>query len=194
MASKKDKKAVKVKKPKAKPKANKQGDTEKRSIGRPTDFKAEYCEQAYKLCLLTKATDKILADFFEVDERTVNRWKIDYPEFCQSIRAGKTLADMDVAKCLFDRATGAKWKEEVAFKVKQAYFEDGKKIREIEEIKIIELQKAAPPETQAVALWLNNRDPERWRKNPEPTDEGYVQPVKIEVNVVNARKPENADA
>lgn len=37
--------------------------------GRPTRYKAEYAQQAYKLCLLG-ATDKELADFFHVSGQT----------------------------------------------------------------------------------------------------------------------------
>ena len=43
--------------------------------GRPTKYKDEYCEQAYKLCLLG-ATDKEMADFFQVSLSTLNLWKI----------------------------------------------------------------------------------------------------------------------
>ena len=44
--------------------------------GRPTKYKAEYAEQARKLCLLG-ATDMEMADFFEVSEFTINKWKKD---------------------------------------------------------------------------------------------------------------------
>ena len=37
--------------------------------GRPSSFKTEYIEQAYKLCLLG-ATDKQMCDFFGVNEKT----------------------------------------------------------------------------------------------------------------------------
>ena len=43
-------------------------------VGRPTDYKPEYCEQATKLCKLG-ATDAELGDFFEVTEQTINNWK-----------------------------------------------------------------------------------------------------------------------
>ena len=55
----------------------------KRPVGRPSKYKSEYAEQARKLCLLG-ATDTDMADFFDVDEATINRWKLDFPEFCES--------------------------------------------------------------------------------------------------------------
>ena len=51
--------------------------------GRPSKFKPEYIEQARKLALLG-TTDREVAEFFEVDERTVYRWQHDHPEFCQA--------------------------------------------------------------------------------------------------------------
>jgi hypothetical protein len=51
--------------------------------GRPSDYKPEFADQAAKLCRLG-ATDQEIADFFGKDERTINRWKIDHPDFCQA--------------------------------------------------------------------------------------------------------------
>ncbi len=54
--------------------------TQTASRGRPTKYKAEYAEQAAKLCKLG-ATDAQLADFFEVSVSTVNLWKVEHREF-----------------------------------------------------------------------------------------------------------------
>jgi hypothetical protein len=73
--------------------------------GRPTDYKTEYAEQTYKLCLLG-ATDKELANFFDVVESTINLWKQEHSEFSESIKRGKFQADANVADRLYQRATG----------------------------------------------------------------------------------------
>ncbi|TRB81349.1 helix-turn-helix domain-containing protein, partial [Mannheimia haemolytica] len=73
--------------------------------GQPTKYKPEYVTQVEKLCLLG-ATDKDIADFFEVAESTINNWKIEYPEFLESIKKGKLLADANVANSLYKRALG----------------------------------------------------------------------------------------
>ena len=67
--------------------------------GRPSLYREEYAEQAYKLCLLG-ATDKELADFFGVVETTVNNWKKDHAAFLESITRVKMAADADVAEKL----------------------------------------------------------------------------------------------
>jgi len=70
--------------------------------GAPTKYKSEYSEQVYKLCLLG-ATDVEIGDFFEVCERTINYWKEEHPEFLQSIRQGKIIADSEIAKSLYEK-------------------------------------------------------------------------------------------
>lgn len=62
-------------------------DMEESKGGSLSKYKVDAARQAIKLCLLG-ATDQDLANFFEVDERTANRWKDDHPEFCQSLKRG----------------------------------------------------------------------------------------------------------
>lgn len=126
----------------------KQDEAEKR--GRPTRYQAEFAEQAQKLCRLG-ATDKELADFFAVDVATVNRWKLRHPEFRESLKRGKEIADAEVADRLFKRATGYSHKD-----TKFATFEG--KITDREEY-----DKHYPPDTVACIFWLKNRRPDLWR-------------------------------
>lgn len=49
-------------------------------MARPTKYKAEYAEQARKLCLLG-ATNEELAAFFEVGITTLERWIKAHKEF-----------------------------------------------------------------------------------------------------------------
>lgn len=131
--------------------------------GRPSLYRTEYADQVFKLCLLG-ATDKDLAEFFEVCEATINNWKLDYPDFRVQLKAGKKQADMHIANKLFNRAEGARWTEETAVKVKIDHYDDlGKKIRTEEHVEIVPLQKGAAPDTTAIIFWLKNRDPKRWR-------------------------------
>lgn len=111
--------------------------------GRPTDYKEEYCVQVEKLCKLG-ATDKEIADFFEVDESTVNRWKLEYPEFCESIKKGKIIADAEVAESLYKKATGFTNEEVKIFQ------SDGKPL-------IVPFTAYYPPDTAAINIWLKNR-------------------------------------
>ena len=73
--------------------------------GRPSLYRREFAEQAYKLCLLG-ATDEEIADFFGVVKQTVYDWRAAHPEFLDSITRGKIIADANVAERLYQRALG----------------------------------------------------------------------------------------
>ena len=140
--------------------------------GRPTEYKEEYCEQAERLCKLG-ATDKDLASFFDVCEATINNWKTDYPEFLESIKAGKILADVKVANNLFEGCTDRVVTEQQAFKLKTVEWKDGKKI-ETEKIEIVELEKVIPADFRNQQFWLKNRNPERWREKTDIEHSGTL--------------------
>ena len=131
----------------------------KSNAGRPTDYKIEYNDQARKLGLLG-ATDKDLANFFEVDEATINRWKIAHPEFCVSIKEGKEFADSNVAERLYQRAMG--------------FEHDSEEIKVVSDgqgagssIERVPIRKIYPPDTAAAIFWLKNRQRDKWRDKVE---------------------------
>ena len=127
----------------------------KSNAGRPSLYKPEYAEQAYKFCLLG-ADDKKLAELFDVDERTINRWKIDYPEFCQSIKMGKDIADAEVADRLYQRAMGYEH-DDVELKVVSLGNNCGSEVQEVP------IRKYYPPDPTAAIFWLKNRQKTNWR-------------------------------
>ncbi|MCG7657132.1 helix-turn-helix domain-containing protein [Wielerella bovis] len=125
----------------------------KRPVGRPTKYKPEYADQARKFCLLG-ATDAEMADFFDVDERTINNWKEEFPDFFQSIKKGKLLADANVADRLYQRAMG--------------YEAPDMDIRVVEgEVIETPMTKYYPPDTPAAIFWLKNRQKAKWRDKVE---------------------------
>ncbi|MBP2643433.1 MAG: terminase [Firmicutes bacterium] len=144
--------------------------------GRPSKYKPECNIQAYKLCLLG-ATDKQLADFFDVEEKTVNNWKEEYPEFLQSIKTGKDEADAAIAESLFHRAKGFSHPEDKIFN------DDGTPL-------IVPTTKHYPPDTAACIFWLKNRQKAQWRDKVETELTGADgQPLGLEINVVYGKDP-----
>lgn len=127
-------------------------------VGRPTDYRVEHNEQAYKLSLLG-LTDKELAAFFEVVESTIYEWKNKYPLFSEAIKRGKEIADAEIATSLHDRATGYDYTEEQAVKVKVGEFE--------EQVRIVQVAKHAPPDPTSMIFWLKNRRTQNWRDKRE---------------------------
>jgi hypothetical protein len=126
-----------------------------RGAGRPPSYRAEFAEQAFRLCLLG-ATDAALAAAFGVDERTVNRWKVGHPAFCQSLKDGKAEADAKVAQSLYRRALGY---EHDAVKI----VADAKTGAE----HIVPYVERYPPDTVACIFWLKNRQKTSWRDKQE---------------------------
>lgn len=128
-------------------------------MGRPTKYKPEYAEQALKLCRLG-ATDKELADFFQVNEDTINEWKKVHPEFSESLKEGKLMADAEVADKLFKRATG--YSHEA---VKIAASPGGDHVA-------VPYTEHYPPDTTAAIFWLKNRRPDVWRDKQDVQHSG----------------------
>jgi len=112
--------------------------------GRPSAYKEEYAEQARKLCLLKGFTDAELGEFFGVSEVTINAWKTAHPEFLKSLKSGKTIADAEVARSLYERATGSSHPD-----VHVSNFQGV--------ITVTPLTKHYPPDTAAAFIWLKNR-------------------------------------
>ena len=126
--------------------------------GAPTKYKPEYAEQAYKLCLLGATNDE-LADFFEVDPSTIDKWIADLPEFSGSIKKGKAEADSNVANRLYQRAMGYEHSEDKIFN------HNGQPL-------IVPTRKYYPPDSTAAIFWLKNRKPAQWRDKQDVEHSG----------------------
>ena len=119
----------------------------------PTSYRGEFADWARKLATLG-ATDKELAEAFEVAQSTLHLWKKEFPEFSESIKRGKAIADAEVACKLFHRATGYEHPED--------------DIRSVNgEIVVTPTVKRYPPDTTAAIFWLKNRRPDLWRDKVE---------------------------
>ena len=129
-------------------------ESEKKKAGRKSLYKPEFNDQVYKLCLLG-ATDEEIADFFNVSVSTINNWKNEYPEFLESIKKGKIIADAEVAASLFKRATGFEYKE-----VKSVPTVEGDNKKMV--VKEVVVKYIAPDPTSMI-FWLKNRQKSKWR-------------------------------
>jgi hypothetical protein len=131
----------------------------KRKVGRPTSYRPEYAELAYKFCLLG-ASDERLAEMFDVVVSTIYEWKLAVPEFSEALTRGKEVADAEVAHALFHRAKGYSHMED---DIRTVALPSGGG----SEIVITPTVKHYPPDTGAATLWLKNRQPKVWRDKVE---------------------------
>lgn len=138
----------------------------KNPVGRPSLYSPTMNEWVEKLCKLG-ATDMELADFLHVDVATVNRWKIEHPDFCESIKKGKEFADANVADRLYQRAMGFEHDSE-EIKVVSDGNNQGSSIERVP------IRKIYPPDTVAAIFWLKNRRPKEWRDKQEIEHKGAI--------------------
>lgn len=126
---------------------------QRKKTGRPSAYKPEYAKQAMKLCALG-ATDRDIADFFEISEATLYRWKLAHPAFCEALKVGKEPADDRVEQSLYRKATG------YSFDTVKIFQFNGTPV-------VVDYVEHVPPSDTACIFWLKNRRPERWRDKPE---------------------------
>ncbi len=119
--------------------------------GQPTKYKVAYNKDVYKLCLL-RATDKQIADFFNIATGTLHEWKKKYPKFLSSIKDGKEKADSTIAESLYERAKG--------YSHKSVHISNY--LGKVTKTNII---KHYPPDTAAAFIWLKNR--QGWSDQPK---------------------------
>ena len=131
--------------------------------GRPTKYRAEYVDQARKLCELG-ATDVELAAFFNVSIRSIYQWAAEHEAFSQALRVGKDAADERVKRALYAKATGYTYESEKIF------CHEGVVIR----VKTVE---HVPPSDTAMIFWLKNRQRAEWRDRQEHEMSGTMQIV-----------------
>lgn len=127
-------------------------------VGRPTKYKPDYAELAYKFCLLGANNDK-LASLFDVSGSTIDKWIAEIDEFSGKVKEGREIADAEIAHSLFQRAKGYSHPED---DIRTLSVGGGQS-----EIVITPTIKHYPPDTAAATLWLKNRQGDKWRDKTE---------------------------
>ena len=151
-----------------------------RKMGRPTDYKPEYVEQARKLCGLG-ATMPQIADFFGADVSTVERWAVRYADFRGALKVGREPADEAVEQSLYHRAMGYSHPSEQVMNV------NGRIVR-------VPVMKHYPPSEVACLFWLKNRRPDTWREKTVATitvtPEEEARKIKVALDEMEASVPD----
>ncbi|MDB4893130.1 MAG: hypothetical protein JWL61_4985 [Gemmatimonadetes bacterium] len=136
------------------------------TVGRPTSYQSAYARMAATACELG-ATDADLAKLFDVAESTINLWKLEHPEFSESVKEAKSLLDQQVEQSLYRRAMG--WEHDAVKIMAVAQGEGlGSAIQEVPYV------EHYPGDTTAMIFWLKNRQPARWRDRQEVEHSGKV--------------------
>jgi hypothetical protein len=131
--------------------------------GRPPKYKPKYQEQAYRLCSIFGADDQKLAEFFKVEEKTINNWKEKYPPFLGAVKKGKDEFDTkNVEASLLKRALGYSYEE---LHYERIELDDSPKNSDEKQFGTLvkTVIKQVAPDVTAQIFWLKNRDKDRWR-------------------------------
>lgn len=117
-----------------------------------------------------------MADFLGIVESTLNLWKLEYPEFSESIKRGKIVADSNVADRLYQRALGFEHDSE------EIKVSDGEVIR-------VPVRKIYPPDSTAAIFWLKNRRSNEWRDKQEREHSGSIEQTVIYTGINKISRP-----
>lgn len=100
-------------------------------------------------------TDEEIAKKMGINVSTLYKWKNDHSEISEALKINKEIADYEVENALRKRALGYDF-EEITEKYEGGYCVERKRTI-----------KHVPPDTTAQIFWLKNRQPDKWRSNPQ---------------------------
>lgn len=124
-------------------------------------------------------TDEQIAHNLGIDTATFYRYKKKYCEFCEALKRGKEVIDIEVENALLKRALGYSYTEVTEERVLRKD-ERGQPITDIHGFPCYEMvvtktvKKEVTPDTTAQIFWLKNRKPEMWRDKQEISHQGNI--------------------
>jgi hypothetical protein len=137
--------------------------------GRPPGYKPEYDLLAERMSLLIM-TDEEICKIIGISLTTMHRWDIDHPSFRTARVRGREEADGEVVAALKHRARG------YSHPAVRHFLGPGGTVIEQKYI------QHYPPDTNAAALWLSNRQGGKWKLRPgeEKNPDGVGITIKVE--------------
>lgn len=127
----------------------------KKGAGRPSLANiSEIDKKALEIVASEGYTDDQLAEMLAVTKQTIANYKIKYPEFFDSLKRGKNIADAKVEISLFQRAMGYSHPD-----VNITNYQ-GKPV-------VTPIIKHYPPDPTSMIFWLKNRQKANWRDRQE---------------------------
>jgi len=133
----------------------------KKAVGRPSKYKAEYCDLVFKYCLLG-AKDEELARNFDVAVSTLNDWKLAHPEFREAINEGRHKADAEISNSLYRKALG------YTHTITEEKLDKDGCVHEVKR------EVHVPPDTTSAIFWLKNRRKDDWRDQKQLSVDGEI--------------------
>ena len=120
-----------------------------------------------------------VARFFQVDPSTIYLWRIQHPEFSESMKIGKALPDDRVERSLYQRACGY----EVEVK-KTVIKKEGRDVVTT----TTEFREHIPGDVTAQTRWLTNRRPRQWREKVDVSQDARPERSLAEIKELVLQK------
>lgn len=109
------------------------------------------------------------------NRKTLWEYKKQFPELAEVLKINKDEADKIVENAIYKSATGYKYIDKIVSTKKTIqYDENGKKIKEVSEPIVVEVEKHKPAELGASIFWLTNRNPGKWKNTQNIKHEGNI--------------------
>lgn len=118
-------------------------------------------------------TDEQIAKNIGIQRPTLYDWKKKYSDISDALKKGKEIVDYEVENALLKRALGYDYTEE---KIDIESTPGGM----VKSRKITQTIKQVAPDVGAIALWLKNRRPDKWRDRPVDNESTGNLPELIE--------------
>lgn len=130
-------------------------------------FLPDYPDQV-KAIAMRGLTDDEMAEMFGISPDLIDAWKKFYPSFAKAIDSGRTFADANVVKALYDNAIGFDYETDEVVKTRTGAH-------------VVTVKKRSLGDTQAQKFWLENRQPEHWSRRLRVSHGGDGTPIGVAV-------------
>lgn len=141
-------------------------------------YKHGFCQRAKDACI-GGASNADLAELFQVDVTTIERWIREKAVFARAVYAGRERADERVARALYRRAIG------YSCKVEKILNDGGERT-------IVSYVKHYPPDVSAAIFWLTNRRPDKWKQRDSRSADSGVDLAELVREAIDRRSKPKA--
>ena len=113
---------------------------------------------------------------------TLREWEKNYPEIREALKKGREVVDYKVENALLKRALGYTTKEIKVVLGRQV--KGGQTFQITKEV----VEKEIAPDVTACAIWLNNRRPDKWKRNRDKIVELEEEDSNLQITIIRGPK------
>lgn len=159
-------------------------------VGRPPKFPDIDLKQVEKLAAFGRLDLADIAYIMGVDNDTLHKWRKRYKEFNEAIKKGRSTANSNVKRKIYERATGYTHDEEKIFCVK---IEPTELNPEGIVIKRVKTKKHYPPDPTAFIFWMCNQEPDEWKRDRQSKEDtiNRAEELKVIAEILDKRNRRN---